>query len=123
MNGEFLRPIAWIGSSLDDLKSFPKTVQKEIGFALHQVQAGGMPHNAKFLKIDSGVLEIISNCNRNTYRAVYAIKVGEEIYVLHVFQKKSKIGIKTPKIEIDLIYKRLLVAKEDAQQKRGKFNG
>jgi phage-related protein len=83
-----------------------------------------MPHNAKPLSgISSGILEIVSDYNKNAYRAVYIIKLGENIYVLHAFQKKSKKGIKTPKFEIDLIQRRLRVAKEDAQQKRGKYNG
>lgn len=47
-----------------------------------------------------------------TYRAVYTVEFQEAIYVLHVFQKKSKSGIKTPKIDLDLIDKRL----KDAQQ-------
>jgi phage-related protein len=45
---------------------------------------------------------------------VYAIKLADVIYVLHSFQKKSKSGIKTPKPDIDLIKKRLALAKENA---------
>src|SRR5256885_7096620 len=33
----------------------------------------------------------------STYRAVYTVRLAGRIYVLHVFQKKSKAGIKTPK--------------------------
>lgn len=58
------------------------------------------------------MIEIICDFDKNTYRAVYATKLGERIYVLHVFQKKSKSGIKTPKEEIDLIKRRLQTAKE-----------
>ena len=47
-----------------------------------------------------------------TYRAVYAVKIGERVYVLHCFQKKSQRGIKTPKKEVDLIKKRLKMAQE-----------
>lgn len=57
-------------------------------------------------------MEIISNFDKNTYRAVYAVKIGEVIYVLHCFQKKSKQGIATPKQEIDLIKQRLKDAKQ-----------
>jgi phage-related protein len=115
-----LRPITWVGSSLDDLKKLPKVVQRDIGFALHQVQEGKTPHNAKPLKgISAGVLEIISDYNKNTFRAVYAVKLGDDIYVLHVFNKKSKHGIETPKQEIDLIKQRLVIVKEDIK-KHGK---
>jgi phage-related protein len=110
------RPLTWLGSSRDDLKKLPKTVQRDIGFSLHQIQEGKMPSNAKSLKgIGSGILEIVSNYNKNTYRAVYAVKIKNEIYVLHVYQKKSKHGAETPKQEIDLIKKRLAIAKEDAK--------
>ena len=112
-----LRPITWIGSSLDDLKELPEGVQREIGFYLHLVQEGKTPLNAKPLKgIGSGILEILSDYNKNTYRAVYAVKLGDDIYVLHVFQKKSKHGIETPKKEIDLIKQRLAIAKEDIKK-------
>lgn len=114
-----LRPITWLGSSLDDLKELPGSVQREIGFSLHQVQEGKTPLNAKPLKgIGSGILEIVSDYNKNTYRAVYAVKLGDDIYVLHVFQKKSKQGIETPKKEIDLIKQRLTIAKEDIKKHR-----
>ena len=112
-----LRPITWLGSSLDDLKKLPKRVQREMGFSLHQVQEGKKPLNAKPLKgIGSGILEIVSDYNKNTYRAVYAVKLGDDIYVLHVFQKKSKHGIETSKNEIDLIKQRLAIAKEDIKK-------
>lgn len=52
-------------------------------------------------------MEIMSNYDTNIYRAVYATKIGDTIYVLHCFQKKSTHGIGTPKKEIDLIKQRL----------------
>ena len=71
---------------------------------------------AKPLRGFSGVYEIVSNYARDTYRAVYVVNLGDKIYVLHCFQKKSKSGIKTPKKEIDLIRDRLNWAKELAQK-------
>lgn len=59
------------------------------------------------------MIEIICDYNKETYRAVYAIKLEEKIYVLHVFQKKSKTGIKTPLKDIELIKSRLQLAKKD----------
>jgi phage-related protein len=56
-------------------------------------------------------LEIVSNLDRNTYRAVYGLKLDENIYVLHCFQKKSTRGIATPKHEIDVIRQRWQDAK------------
>ena len=68
---------------------------------------------AKPLKgIGSGIFEIRADYRTDTYRAVYAVKIGERIYVLHCFQKKSRRGIKTPKRDIDLIKRRLRIAQE-----------
>jgi phage-related protein len=43
----------------------------------------------------------------NSYRAVYTIRFGDVVYVLHAFQKKSKSGIRTPMHEMELIRTRL----------------
>jgi phage-related protein len=56
------------------------------------------------------VLEVVSDFDTNTYRAVYAVRFREAVYVLHAFQKKSKKGIATPKAEIDLVKRRLKAA-------------
>ena len=112
-----IRQIIWIGSSLKDLKDFPDEVRREIGFALDRAQRGLTHHNAKPLRGFSGVFEIVSDYDRDTYRAVYAAKIGDEIYVLNCFQKKSTRGIKTPKKEIDLIRRRLKIAQNIAKQK------
>lgn len=53
------------------------------------------------------MLEITSDFRSGTFRAVYTVKFPRAIYVLHVFQKKSKRGIATPKAEIDLVKRRL----------------
>ncbi|MYH83774.1 type II toxin-antitoxin system RelE/ParE family toxin, partial [Candidatus Poribacteria bacterium] len=75
--------------------------------------AGSMSPAAKpFKGVGSGVFEIRSDYRTDTYRAVYAAKIGERVYVLHCFQKKSKRGIKTPKKEVDLIKRRLKMAQE-----------
>lgn len=60
----------------------------------------------------AGVLEVVEDFQTDTYRAVYTVKFAESLYVLHVFQKKSKKGHATPKTEIDIIKKRLRVAEK-----------
>lgn len=106
-----LKQLMWIGSSRGDLKEFPEDVQDEVGYALYQAQLGYFPDGAKPLKGLSGVIEIIEDFDKNTYRAVYATKLGDHLYVLHAFQKKSKKGIKTPREDIELIKQRLQTAK------------
>ena len=39
----------------------------------------------------------------DTYRSVYTVNFASAVYVLHVFQKKSKHGIATPKRDLDLV--------------------
>ncbi len=58
----------------------------------------------------AGVLEIVEDWRGDTYRAVYTVKFGASIYVLHCFQKKSTKGIATPKPELDKIQARLKAA-------------
>ena len=83
-------------------------VKDEIGFALYQAQVGSKHLSAKPMKgLGPGVFEIISDYRRNTFRAVYIVRLGVKVYVLHAFQKKSKSGIATPKSEIALIKDRL----------------
>jgi phage-related protein len=92
-------------------------VQKSVGYALQLVQAGETPMEAKLFKgVESGVYEIVKRYDTNTYRAVYAVKIGEKVYVLHAFQKKSKQGIKTPQADVDLIKQRYKDAQEREKQ-------
>lgn len=119
-----LKPLHWVATALDDLRECPEEVQDAIGYALHIAQEGGMHYSAKPLKGFGGasVLEIVDNHDTNTYRAVYTVRFALAIYVLHVFQKKSKQGIATPKAEIDLVKSRLLKAAAHYEQTYEKKN-
>lgn len=67
-----------------------------------------MAGNAKPLHgMEGGVIELIANDRSGTFRAVYALKIGVDIWVVHAFQKKSVQGIATPRREIDLIRERI----------------
>ena len=109
-----LKPLEWVGSSLDDLRSFPEEVRDEMGFALYQAQRGTKHDSAKPLKgfKGAGVLEVVESYDGNAYRTVYTMRFRSAVYVLHAFQKKSKRGIKTPKEELELVEKRLKKAAE-----------
>lgn len=108
------KEIVWVGSSKKDLKQFSDDVQDEMGFGLYEAQLGRMPKEGKPLKGfgGAGVIEIIALDDAGTYRTVYTVNMPEIIFVLHVFQKKSKEGIKTPKKDMDLVESRLKQAKE-----------
>jgi phage-related protein len=109
-----MKQLDWIGSSYKDLMEMPSDVQKVVGYALYLAQVGDKYDDAKPLKgfKCAGVLEIVDDFQGDTYRAVYTVKLEFAVYVLHVFQKKSKSGIATPKQDIDLIEKRLKLAEQ-----------
>ena len=103
-----VRDLTWVGDSREQVRSFPQTARRIVGEALRFAQQGEKHPKAKPLRgIGSGVLEIVARYDPDTYRAVYAVRISETIYVLHAFQKKSTRGSRTPKKEIDLIRQRL----------------
>ena len=116
MEATGLKPIIWLGSSRSKLKQFPEPVREEIGYALFRAQQREKHYNAKPLKGFSGVFEIVSPYQTDTYRAVYAIKLGNSIYVLHTFKKKSKKGMKTPKPDLEMIKQRFQAARVLARE-------
>jgi phage-related protein len=115
MTTPIIKPVVWIGSSRADIASFPEDVKDAIGYALYIAQRGGKHPNAKPLRGfgGAGILEVVENHTGDTYRAVYTVRLAGRIYVLHVFQKKSKTGITTPKAVIELIRSRLKRAEEE----------
>jgi len=112
-----MRELLWISSAKKDLKAMPDEVQHTFGYALHLAQAGKKHRQAKSMQGfgSAGVLEIVEDAQGGTYRAIYALKIGDAIYVLHCFQKKSTHGISTPKPDMDLIRDRMKAAQEHAQ--------
>src|SRR5262249_55455811 len=105
-----------MGNSLRNVQAFPRGAQKLIGDELQLIQFGGIPRDAKpFKAVGSGVFEIAVRYEGDAYRTVVAVQLGEQIYVLHAFQKKSKRGIATPKPDVDLIKQRYKEAKELAE--------
>jgi phage-related protein len=110
--------VLWVGSSKKDLMAMPDEVKSAFGFALYLAQQGKKHQNAKPLKgfSGAGVMEVIEDNLGDTFRAVYTVKIAENIYVLHCFQKKSKRGIETPKQDIDLIRDRLKMAQDHAKE-------
>src|SRR3984957_11915596 len=113
-----VRPLLWIASSKRDYRKFPPPVQDDLGFELFLAQTGQHPPSAKPLKgLGSGVVELVEDFDGDTYRAVYTVRFGDAVYVLHTFKKKSKRGIKTPQGDIDLVKRRLKDAEHDHAQR------
>lgn len=120
MKPSSMKPLFWLGSSKKDLLALPVAVRKFFGHALDTAQRGEQHEAAKVLKGfgSAGVLEIVEDDTGGTYRTVYTVRFTEAIFVLHVFQKKSKRGIETPKPDMDIIRRRMKAAAIVAQELR-----
>jgi phage-related protein len=96
------------------MRTMPKEVRRSFGVALYAVQTGETPPIAKVLKGfgSAGVLELIEDDAGGTYRAVYTVRFATAIYVLHVFQKKSKQGREMPQRDMNPLKERLKRAGE-----------
>jgi phage-related protein len=112
------KPLIWLGSSKKDLLALPGKVIDTFGYGLHLAQIGFKHPDAKPLHGfgSAGVLEVVEDLRGNTYRAVYTVRFKSAIYVLHVFQKKSKQGIATPMQDRALIRERLKLAEALAKE-------
>jgi len=103
-----MREVAWVKAALKDFGAFPQAVQERMKDALAIASLGEKADIAKPMKgLGSGVFEIALPYRSDAYRAVYAVQLGDVIWVIHAFQKKSTSGIATPKREIELVKTRL----------------
>lgn len=110
------RAISWIKAARKDFEKFPDEAQS-ICLAAPTIAAdGGKADVAKpMLGLGAGVLEIALPFRGNALRVIYAVQIGSDLWVVHVFQKKSTQGIRTPQREIELVRHRLKRLKEILQ--------
>lgn len=107
------RNISWIKAAQRDFTKFPEAVRTQMLRALYIAASGQMADTCKPLKgLGTGVLEVRIAYQTNAYRTVYAVKLDEDVYVIHAFQKRSTTGIKTPTKEVEVIKTRLKRLKE-----------
>jgi phage-related protein len=113
-----VKPLYWIGSSKQNLKSLPNEVQYLFGYALYLAQVGKKHVDAKPLQGfgSAGVLEVVEDWRGGTYRAVYTVRFRAAVFVLHVFKKKSKVGGKTPKQDLEPFANHIKVAEAKANE-------
>ena len=98
------KPIAFRGSSLDDLRAFPASARREAGYQLDQVQNGGEPDDWKPMNtVGQGVKEVRIRDDSGAFRIIYVAKFADAVFVLHCFQKKTA---KTAKADLDLAARR-----------------
>ncbi len=110
---QLLKSLFWVGSARKDYATFPPDLQDDVGYVLYLAQLGRAHADAKPLKGfgDASVAEVVSSFDGDAFRTAYTVRFENAIYVLHAFKKKSKAGAATPKQEIELVHKRLKVAK------------
>jgi phage-related protein len=108
-----MRSVSWVRAALKEFASFPQAVQEQMKFALEIAAVGQMADIAKPMRgMEGGVYEIALPHRGDAFRAVYAVKISDDIWVVHAFQKKSTQGIKTPQKDIDVIRERVKRLKE-----------
>jgi len=108
-----LRTISWIKAARKEFEAFPARAIDRALDALTIVADGGMPDVAKPLAgLGAGVWELAIKERGDAYRVVYALQLGDDVWVVHAFQKKSTKGISTPRHEIDLVRDRIKRLKE-----------
>jgi phage-related protein len=117
MRSRDTRSISWIKAARKAFDAFPKGARDETLRALTTAAEGGKLDTAKPLKgFGSGVFEVALKYQTDAYRTVYALQLGDDVWVLHAFQKKAKQGIKTQKKELDLVRERLRRLKKELKQ-------
>lgn len=98
-----MKPLKFVGSSLNDLRDFPEEARRIAGFELRAIQDGFKPRDWKSVQsVGQGVKEIRIHV-RGEWRVIYVAKIRDAVYVLHAFQKKTQ---KTSQRDIDLARKR-----------------
>lgn len=98
-----MKPLNFIGSSLDDLRNFPEEARKAAGFELYAVQRELEPRDWKPMpSIGRGVKEIRIHV-LGEWRIIYVAKFEDAVHVLHSFQKKTQ---KTNQHDIEIARRR-----------------
>ena len=100
-----MKPIAFLGGSLDDLRGFPADARREAGYQLDRVQRGLDPDDWRPMpSIGAGVREIRVREAAGAFRVIYVATFADVVYVLHAFHKKTR---QTAKRDVDLAASRL----------------
>jgi phage-related protein len=105
-----MKPVTFLGDSLEAIRSFPDGVRREAGFQIDRVQRGLDPDHWKPMgTIGPGVREIRVSDETGAFRVMYLATLADAVYVLHAFQKKTQA---TAKRDLDLAKKRLVALKQ-----------
>lgn len=115
------RGLIYLGSTKKDSEKLPEDIKDLFTDALKRALEGDTHPDAKiFHHHGSGVYEIVGDYRDSTFREIYLVRYQEVVFVIHVFQKKSKRGKQTPKEELEVIKQRLKWADDVYREKYGK---
>ena len=99
-----IKPVEFLGDSLDTLRSFPSGARQNAGFQIDKVQRGEEADDWKPMStVGAGVREIRIAEEAGAFRVIYVAKLANAVYVLHCFQKKTQ---QTSERDIKLARKR-----------------
>lgn len=123
MVAKFDRDLIYLGSTSKDAEKLPKEIKELFADALKKALIGETHEDAKIFRYyGSGVYEVVGDYLNSTYREIYTVRYPEVVFVIHIFQKKSKKGIGTPKEEVEVIKTRLRWAEQVYKEQYGKKN-
>lgn len=96
----------WVGNAKDELSAFPQEVKSAFGYSLRRLQKGLLPDcDARRMEsVGKGVWELKTADERTWYRVIYLTRIGDVLYVLHVFEKDSH---KTDRRDLEIAKSRL----------------
>jgi Phage-related protein len=119
------KPLRWVGGSKKSLDGLPEDVKDVIGSALLDAQYGDTPDGAKPFGegLPREIWKIVEDYDGDTYRAVYTAAFAEVVYVLDVFMKRSKSGIKTPQSDKGRVLQRFKAARQHYENNYGTGGG
>jgi phage-related protein len=110
---DLVRSISWLKAARKEFERFPQEARSLMLVALTIAARGGKADTAKpFKGVEGGVFEIALKHRGDAFRAIYAVQIGDDVWVVDAFQKKSKSGIKTPQMDVDRIKERIRRLKE-----------
>jgi phage-related protein len=101
----------------------PEGVQDSFGFKLDRAQIGRHPVGARPFGegLPAGILKLTADDGGETYRAAYVVELAGVVYVLDVFQKKSKAGARTPKTDKARVRQRYQWARQHYEANRQRY--
>lgn len=107
------KELKWVGTSKEDLKTFPKLIVHQLCTQLHALQRGEMPLDGKPVKTaGKGVFELRAHDASGQYRVMYVLIVKGHVHVLHCFQKKTP---QTSKHDLEVTAQRLAQIRRQAR--------